>query len=438
MNDPAPLRHLEVDTILSFPAEIQRWLDVEAALARACAAAGLIDPEDAEAVATACRVERIDLVALDAAAATAATPIIPLVRQLEAAVPEHARSAVHYGATSQDILDTAAILALRDWRHLVSEELVGSGRRCAELAQAERNTVMAGRTLLQQAVPVTFGLKSARWLTALARQLDRLHDLRLPVQLGSAAGTLAPYGQRGIEVLTGFARELNLDVPTVPWHAERDDLHAFVAAMALVAGTCGKIAGDLVLLTQTELAEVVDGGAGGSSTMPHKRNPVDATFAVAAARLATAGAAAVLTGAGYEHERGAGGWQAEWASVPRVMQATAVAAGRVRRALEHLEVNRLRMRENLARSGEQFAAEPLALLLSEELGRRAAHGLVSELAGRAAAEGRSLIEIAAADPRVTDLLQRGDVQRLADPAAYLGSTSTLIDRALNHWHGVNG
>lgn len=436
--EPAALRHPGVDAVLSFPAEVQRWLDVEAALALACAAAGLVDPEDGGAVAEACRVDRIDLGALDAAAATAATPIIPLVRQLEAAVPERARGAVHLGATSQDVLDTATMLALREGLRLVVEELVGAGRRCAELAQAERDTVMAGRTLLQQAVPVTFGLKAARWLAALARQLERLYDLAFPAQLGSAAGTLAPYGQRGLEVLTRFAEELDLDIPAVPWHTERDDLHAVVATMALVAGTCGKIAGDLVLLAQTEVAEVTDGRAGGSSTMPHKRNPVDATFAVAAARLATTGAAAVLSAAGHEHERGAGGWQAEWAAVPQVLQATAVAAARVRAALEHLEVDRLRMRENLARSGGQFAAEPLALALAGALGRRAAHELVAELAGRAAGEGRELVEAALGDKRVTDVLSRGDVERLADPTTYLGSSAPLIDRALDRWHRVDG
>lgn len=436
MNDPAALRHREVDAVLSFAADVQRWLDVEAALARACATAGLVEPGHAEAIADACRVDRIDLEALDAAAATAATPIIPLVRQLEAAVPEHARAAVHLGATSQDVIDTATMLALREGLRVVVEELVGAGHRCAELAQQERDTVMAGRTLLQQAVPITFGLKAARWLTALVRQLERLYELGFPVQLGSAAGTLAPYGPRGLEVLTRFAGELDLDVPALPWHAERDDLHAIVAAMALVAATCGKIAGDLVLLAQTEVGEVVDGGAGGSSTMPHKRNPVDATFAVAAARLATTEAGAILVAGAHEHERGAGAWQAEWAAVPRVLRATAVAAARVRGALERLEVDADRMRQNLAWSGGNLGSEPLALALAAALGRQAAHELVEELSERAGAEGRDLVEVALGEPRVAELLPADQRARLADPAAYLGSASPLIDRALDRWHGV--
>lgn len=437
MNDPAALRHPGVDALLSLPAQVQRWLDVEAALARACASAGLVDPASAEAITAACEVDAIDLPALDGAAAEAATPIIPLVRQLESLVPEDARGAVHVGATSQDILDTAAMLGLREGLRIVVEELIGAGRRCAQLADEERGSVMVGRTLLQPAVPITFGLKAARWLAAFARQLERLYELSFPAQLGSAAGTLAPYGLRGLEVLARFAEELDLDVPALPWHAERDDLASIVATMALVAGTCASIAGDLVLLAQPEVGEVTDAGAGGSSTMPHKRNPVDATFALAAARLATAEATVVLNAPVHEHERAAGAWQAEWAAVPRTLQATAVAAARTRRALENLRVDRDRMRRNLDATGGSFAAESLALALAPHLGRQAAHHLVAELMGQAKRQRLALHEVAAGDDRVRGLVTGDQIDDMTDPGAYLGATAALIDRALDRWHRMD-
>lgn len=435
--DPAALRHDEVDAVFAFPSQVKRWLDVEAALARACAAAGLVDAEHAEAVAAACRVERLDLAALDAAAAVAATPIIPFVRQLEAIVPEHARGAVHLGATSQDVIDTAMMLALRTTTQLIVLELVAAGRRCAALADEERDTVMAGRTLLQQAVPITFGLKAARWLSTLAGQLERLDTLGFPAQLGSAAGTLAPYGTRGLEVLTRFAENLDLDVPVVPWHAERDHLAAVVTAMALVAGTCASIASDLALLAQSEVGEVIDRASGGSSTMPHKRNPVNATFALASARLATGEATVVLNAPVHEHERGIGAWQAEWAAVPRIMQATAVAAARTRRALENLTVDRGRMRDNLQLSGESFAAEALALAIAPHRGREASHRLVAELSARAQREGRPLTDVAAEEERVREVVPVDKIRGMAEPATQLGITPALIDRALDRWHQVD-
>ncbi|MBW3619283.1 MAG: 3-carboxy-cis,cis-muconate cycloisomerase [Actinobacteria bacterium] len=425
-----------MDDLLSFPAQVQRWLDVEAALARACAAAGLVEAAQAEAVARACHVDLIDLHALDEAAATAATPVIPLLRQLTAAVPREARAAVHFGATSQDILDTALVLFLRDGLRVLVEELLGAGDRCAELAQDHRGTVMAGRTLLQPAVPVTFGLKAARWLAALARQLERLYGLGFHVQLGGAAGTLAAYGERGLEVTMRLAEELDLDVPALPWHAERDLLQEIAATLALVAGTCATMGHELVLLAQAEVGEVTDAGAGGSSAMPHKRNPVDATFAVAAGRSAAAAAAAVLTGDLHEHERSAGAWQAEWATVPRLVESTVVAAARARRALEGCRVDGARMRANLEEAGDQLAAEPLAVALVADLGREEAHALVAELAARAAATGAGLLDLAGETPAVSAVLTGEQLERLRDPRAHLGVTDALIDRALDRWHRV--
>jgi 3-carboxy-cis,cis-muconate cycloisomerase len=414
----------------SWAAQVGRWLEVEAALARACADVGLVDRAHADAVASVCTLPSVDLERLAAETSAASTPIIPLLRQLTDGLPVEASSALHHGATSQDILDTAAMLGIRSACSIIEEDLRGMGRRLAELADQERDTVMAGRTLLQQAVPITFGLKAARWLHAVDRHLDRLRSLSFPAQLGGAAGTLAAYGEQGIDVAGRFASLLELCDATLPWHAEREILHEIVSAVTAVSGTCGRISGDLLLLAQTEVAEVVDGRAGGSSTMPHKRNLADATFAVASARLAEASAASILTGAAMGHERSAGSWQAEWVAIPRTLEAAAVAVERTRRTLEHLRLDREQMRDNLAQT---YAAEPLAQALSVALGRAPARAVVDELVDLAARGHADLLELARRDARVTAAIAPQTLDDLGDPYGYLGSTSALIDRALQRW-----
>jgi 3-carboxy-cis,cis-muconate cycloisomerase len=422
-------------------ARVARMLEFEAALARAEAGAGVIPPAAADAIAAACRPERIDVAELYRDAALAGTPAIPLVRMLTALVAEGARDYVHWGATSQDAIDTALALQLRAGLDLLLGDLLAIAAECAALAERHRDTLMAGRTLLQQALPITFGLKAARWLALVTRQVTELRARRamLAVQLGGAAGTLAALGGHGLDVAERLAAELGLAAPDLPWHAERDRVAAVAAALGVAAGALAKIAGDLALLAQSEVAEVSEAaapGKGGSSAMPQKRNPVDATAALACARLALGAVPAILAAQAGEHERAVGGWQAEWAGLPDLFRYTAGAAAHVRRALDGLQVDAARMRANLNAGGGVIMAEALTVALAPTLGRTAAQKLVGELCARAATNGGTLRDEALADERVRAAFDREALDRALDPAAYLGSADALIDRALAGYREV--
>jgi 3-carboxy-cis,cis-muconate cycloisomerase len=440
--DPADTLYTtpEMAAIFAAEAHVRAMLDFEAALAHAQARAGVIPAEAAPAIAAACRVELFDVPALYREAARAGTLAIPLVRELTERVGGEAGRFVHWGATSQDAIDTATMLQARAGLDLLGDSLLALGADCADLAERYRAVPMAGRTLMQQALPITFGLKAARWLALVTRQAPRLRELRgqtLAVQFGGAVGTLAALGDAGLLVTRYLAEELGLAVPDLPWHTERDRVAELGAALGIVAGAMAKIAGDLILLAQTEVGEVAEGaaeGKGGSSAMPHKRNPVDATLALAAARLAL-GAAPVLLGAlAQEHERAAGTWQAEWAALPDLFRYTAGAVERVHSALAGLEVDAERMRANLALTGGLLMAESLTTALAPSLGRPAAYHLVQTVTERARKTGVSLHAAALADQQIRDALPAEAIARALDPAAYLGSTDALIARALARWH----
>ncbi len=324
-------------------------LEAERALAHAHARAGTVSEQAAAAVVAACDPALFDAVRLAAEGREAGNPVVPLVRELRGRVgPEHA-DAVHLGATSQDILDSAAMLLARGALRLVDGELGRVADACARLARDHRGSVMAARTLLQQAVPTTFGYKAAGWLVGTIETRGRLADVReqLPAQLGGAAGTLAAFGDRGIELVALFAHELGLREPLLPWHTVRTPVAELAGALATAAGIQAKIATDVILLAQTELGEVAEGGGGGSSTMPHKRNPAAAVLAVACERHARANAAVLLESVVAEQERAAGAWHAEWAALTTALAATGGAAAAVARSLESLEVDAARMRANL-------------------------------------------------------------------------------------------
>jgi 3-carboxy-cis,cis-muconate cycloisomerase len=402
---------------------LQAMLDVEAALARAQAAAGLVAHEHADAITAACRAERYDVDALGAAAAAVGNPAAPLVRALRAEVGDPAAADVHRGATSQDIVDSAAMLIARRALEPLLDDLRGAGAAAARLASEHRATVMAGRTLLQQAVPVTFGLKAAGWLVGLdeaAQRLDAVRLTRLAVQLGGAAGTLAALGQTGIDVLSRLARELELAEPVIPWHTTRTRLAELAAALGEASGAAAKAAGDVVLLAQTEVGEVREGGAerGGSSAMPHKHNPVAAISALAGARQAPGLVANLLSAMEHEHERAAGAWHAEWAPLRELLRSTGSAAAWLRVCLEQLEVDPERMRANL---DDALLAERVA----SAIGGSGAAELVREALGA----GQPLAEVARAH------LPEDEAARVLEPATYLGATDQLIDRALSaHAH----
>jgi 3-carboxy-cis,cis-muconate cycloisomerase len=417
-------------------------LAFEAALAHAQARAGMIPQEAASAISASCRVELFDVAALYREAAVAGTPAIPLVRMLTARVVGDGQKYVHWGATSQDAIDTALMLQMRDGLDLLVTGLLDVCAACATFAEQYRSTLMAGRTLLQQALPITFGLKAARWLALATRQVQALIERRersLAVQLGGAAGTLASLGDRGLRVVELLAEELGLPVPDLPWHTERDRIAGIALTLGIVAGAMAKIASDLVLLAQTEVGEVSEGaapGKGGSSAMPQKHNPVDAIYALASARLTMGGVPVILSAMAQEHERAVGGWQAEWAAIPNLFRFTADTVERVRSAVVDLQINPTRMRANLDLTGGLSMAESLTMALAPHIGKPEAQRLVQAICEQAIKSGQHLREVALTNEQVCTILSLEEIDRALDPTEYLGSTDAFIDRALEAYRAI--
>jgi 3-carboxy-cis,cis-muconate cycloisomerase len=422
--------------LLGWPARVARMVEVEAALGAALARVGIIPPEVGKAIVRACERSRLDLVELAAAAAVAPTPVIPLLRALSRELSEPTSAWLHHGATSQDIIDTAVMLQLREALTRLEDQLLAVADGCAELADRHRGTVMAGRTLGQQAVPVTFGLKAARWLGALDRRIDQLRWVRtrvLVIQLGGAAGTSAVYGHLGLEVADALGAELGLAVPDLPWHAERDRIVELAGMLSGVATTIGSISTDLVLLAQSEIGEVREGaGTGpGSSAMPHKRNPVHAVAARAATRLALGELGVLISVAGeHENERAAGAWQAEWVALPSAVVRTVGSVTRLHAALQGLEVDAERANDNLDRQLGLAGSEALASALTPALGRPRAQQLTAELARAAVTADRPLTEVAGEHAQVTAVLDHAALDAALDKSRSLQLASPLINRAI--------
>src|SRR5829696_456275 len=363
-------------------------LDVEAALARASARAGLLPAEHADAIARACDAERYDPAEIGAEATKTGNPAVPLVKALTGAVEGEAAGQVHRGATSQDVIDSAAMLVAQRALGPLLDDLDAAARAAAALAAEHRDTVMAGRTLLQQALPVTFGLKAAQWLSGLddaAARLEELRRTRLAAQLGGAAGTLASLRDAGPEVLAGFAEELGLAEPALAWHTIRVRPAELAGALGVACGVVAKVARDVTLMAQTEVGEAREGvpGRGGSSTLPHKRNPVAAVSAVACAMRAPGLVAELLGAMAHEHERGAGPWHAEWRAFSALLEAAGSAGAWLRDCVEHLEVDAERMRANLELTHGALLAERVTTALAPAIGRQVAHELVQEAAQQA-------------------------------------------------------
>ena len=425
--------------IFSDARRIQGLLDFEAALARAGARVGMIPAEAAEAIAARCQVERFDLSEIARATAKAGNPAIPLIAALtEQVASENAEAAryVHWGATSQDAMDTGLMLQLRDALDTLDGDLARLARACATLAASTAGTPVAGRTWLQQASPTTFGLKVASWLSAINRQRQRLRQLRprvLVVQLGGSVGTLAGFGALGIEVAAALAGDLGLALPDIPWHAERDRVAEVATTLGLLAGTLGKMARDTSLLAQTEVGEAFEPdepGKGTSSTLPQKRNPVGASVALAAATRLPGLVATMLAAMPQEHERGLGGWQAEWETLPEIVCLTAGALAQMTQVMEGIELDSDRMRANLDLMHGVICAEAVALALALSVGKPEAHRLVREASHRALTQQTPLREALAAMPEVTARLSGDDLDRLCDPASVTGPAERLIQRVL--------
>ena len=421
----------ELGEAVSARAWLGAMLEAERALARAGALAGVVPEEAASVIAAACDVERYDLATLLREGRDVGNPVEPLVRALVEHVGEEAGRYVHLGASSQDVVDTAAMLVARRCLGLVLSDLGRVADATAALAREHRDTPMAGRTMLQHAVPTTFGVKAAGWLVAALEAGTRLSDVRahrLAAQLGGAAGTLAGLGDRALDVSAHFAAELGLSEATLPWHTNRVRIAELGSGLALVCMVASKVGLDLQLLAQTEVGEVrVTGDEGGSSAMPHKRNPVDAMWARAAAELGGAQASVLIAATPAEHERAGGPWQAEWDALSGALAATGGAVAALVRALGRLEVDTIRMRANLDLTNGGIVSERLALVLTERMGRTAARALVRDASTRPFGDGGGLAEALAS---VDTGLSQTELDAALDPATYLGSAGAFVDRAL--------
>ncbi|HSK99945.1 MAG TPA: 3-carboxy-cis,cis-muconate cycloisomerase [Rubrobacteraceae bacterium] len=419
---------------------LRGMLDAEAALAVAQARVGLIPERAARTIGECCDVNRFDPEEIGRGGRAAGNPVVPLVKALTAAVSDVSKDAaryVHKGATSQDIMDTAAMLVSRRALDLILVDLDLLAASCARLADGQRETAMAGRTLLQQALPTTFGLKAAGWLVGVLEARRSLLEARrwhIAAQLGGAAGTLASLGPDGPQVLEEFARELGLAEPVAPWHTDRLRVAGLGGNLALVAGAVQKISLDIILMAQTEVGEVSepsDGGRGGSSTLPHKRNPILSILAVACARRVPALAQTLHASMAGEHERAAGAWHAEWETLSDALALTGGAVAATREATGGLQVHPGRMRENLDATGGLILAERVTTLAAEKLGRMEAHEAVESAARRTSERGTSLREELLAEPVLREALSPEEVDAALDPAGYLGSAGAFVDRALD-------
>jgi 3-carboxy-cis,cis-muconate cycloisomerase len=451
VTDPLPTDGLLISSQLTMPlyasaamralltdrARLQRMLDFEAALARAEAAVGVIPATAITEIGEACKADRYNInLLVDAAIPTgnfAMAMVTALTNEVARKNPQ-AAGFVHWGATSQDVIDTALALELRGAIDALLLDLEIAIKGFNALAGRHRRTLSVARTLMQQALPMPFGLKLAGYAAALARSRERLSRLRreaLALQFGGAAGTLAALGDKGFGVAERLAALLDLPLPDGPWHAHRDRFAEIASAFAILAGTCGKIAGDVALLMQTEVGEAFEpaqSGRGGSSTMPHKRNPMGAVAALSAATIAPNLTATLLAAQVQQHERGLGGWQTEWMTLPTLALVTSGGLAAVADIAEGLVIDVDRLRANLDESGGQIMAEAVSYALAEKLGRHEAHRLVQELSDQAIKEKRPLKELLLGNLRVKSVMGNAEIEKLFIPLTYQGSAQVFIDR----------
>ena len=432
-------RYEAIDRIFSDREYVQALLDFEAALARAEAKAGVIPAADAQIIAAACRAEQFNVEELAAQAALSGNVAIPLVKNLTALVAKHNKDAarfVHWGATSQDAMDTGLILQLRRALEVVDQDLARLTSTLATLADKHRAAPLAARTWMQQALPTTFGFIVAGWLDAILRHRARLAELRarnLTLQFGGAVGTLAALSSRGPAVAKALAEELRLPLPSIPWHTHRDHITEIATALGLCVGTLGKIARDISLHAQTEIAELTEPageGRGGSSTMPQKRNPVTCATVLAAAQRVPGLVSTMLSSMVQEQERGLGGWQAEWETLPEIVCLSGGALHHLSKMLPHLHVDAQRMLKNLDATHGLIFAEAVTMALADRLGKMPAHTLVETACKKARLENRHLRDVLREEPGLHGYLTPADLERLFDVRNYLGSTEEFVRRVL--------
>jgi len=429
--------------VFSDSARLQHMLDFEAALARAEARCGVIPAAAAPAIAAKCKADLIDASALATATAVSLNPAIPLVKQLTALVakddPEAARF-VHWGATSQDANDTGLVLQMRQAIEILEADLATLCTGLSALAKKYRSTPIAGRTLMQHALPTTFGAKVAGWLDAMDRHRERFAETRtraMVLQFGGAAGTLAALRGEGLRVAEALATELHLGLPNIPWHTQRDRVVEAATTLGLLTGSLGKMARDISLHMQTEIAEVFEPageGRGGSSTMPHKRNPVSAAVVLSAAARVPGLVSTMLSAMVQEDERGLGNWHAEWETLPEIFRLTGGALHQMATIVSHLEVDAARMRRNLDATRGLIFAEAVTMAMGKHIGKSAAHTLMEAATRQARESGRHLREVLAQNRAVTERLTSEELDRLFAPENYLGVAEELVDRVVDASH----
>jgi 3-carboxy-cis,cis-muconate cycloisomerase len=428
-----------VNEIFADRSRLQRMLDFEAALARVEAQVGVIPKSAAGPIAEQCRAELFDLAALGTATVKTGNHAIPIVKQLTELVGRHdeqARRYVHWGATSQDVVDTGLMLQLRDALSAIQSDL---NRLCESLiksAERYRSTPVVARTLLQQAVPTVFGLKVAGWLDALARHRNRIQELQayaIVLQFGGAAGTLAMLGDRGLDVAAALAEDLQLALPALPWHSHRDRVVEVATTLGLLTGTLGKMARDISLQMQTEVGEVFEPsgeGRGGSSTMPHKRNPITCEVVLAAAQRMPGLVGIMLAAMPQEHERSLGGWHAEWETLPEIVRVSAGALHHMAETVAGLEVDPTRMQQNLELTHGLIFAEAVTAVLGKKVGKSKAHQILEDASRKSTAEKKHLRDVLSSDPQVMPHLNREEIVSLFEPLNYTGVAGKFIDRAI--------
>ncbi len=427
--------------LFSDRALVQRYIDTEIALARAEARVGVIPDDAADTIACESRIDRIDFDHMRRETEIVGYPILPLVHQLVAMCGDAGRY-VHWGATTQDIMDTAVALQVRDALDLIDADIRELRSILADLAVKHRDTAMAGRTHLQQALPITFGYKAAIWLAMFDRHQQRLAELRpriALVEFAGAAGTLASLGDRGFDVQRAMAEELKLGVPATTWHVARDGFAEAVNFLALVTGTLGKIALDIMIMASTEFAEVYEPfvkGRGASSTMPQKRNPISSELMLAAAKAVRQHAGLMVDAMIHDFERATGPWHAEWIAIPESFILTAGALNQAKLALGGLTVDAKRMTQNLGISKGLIVAEAVMMGMAPFVGRQQAHDIVYEACRKVNEHGGTLAEALAAIPVVTQHFDRAAIDRLTDPANYLGLAPQMVDRAIELSRGI--
>ncbi|WP_250436237.1 3-carboxy-cis,cis-muconate cycloisomerase [Caballeronia sp. ATUFL_F2_KS9A] len=421
--------------LFSDHALIQRYIDVEVALAKAEARVGVIPADAAEVIARESTIQRIDFDHMREETDIVGYPILPLVHQLVEMCGDAGRY-VHWGATTQDIMDTAVALQVRDALDSIDGDIRELRTILADLAKKHRDTPMAGRTHLQQALPVTFGYKVAIWLAMFDRHQERLTQMRervAVVEFAGAAGTLASLGDKGFEVQKALADELKLGVPATTWHVARDGFAEAVNLLALVTGSLGKIALDIMIMASTEFAEVYEPfvkGRGASSTMPQKRNPISSELMLAAAKAVRQHAGLMVDAMIQDFERATGPWHAEWIAIPESFILTAGALHQAKFALGGLIVDEARMKHNLGISKGLIVAEAVMMSMAPYTGRQQAHDIVYDACRTVNEQGGTLAEALAALPEVTQHFDRAAIDHMTDPANYLGLAPQMADRAI--------